>query len=179
MNETVGQTAEEDISASDPAGLFGPEERFGADYYKLLMEQYKLYVDSSTKLSERRATAQTFFLTANTLLATASGLAAGRYIAPAAAAAADGTWQWLVPLAGLLLALSWFVLIGAYRTLNSAKFKVIHELERQLPARLFEREWHFTQEKKGGLTLTRVERVIPLIFALFFAALMGQAFLPI
>jgi hypothetical protein len=167
--------AQQDISTPDPAGLFGAAEPFGADYYKLLMEQYKLYVDSSTKVSERRATAQTFFLTANTLLASVYGLAAGRGVAPAAAQA-GAAWQWLVPLAGLLLALSWFVLIGGYAALNGSKFKVIHELEQRLPARLFDREWHVLREKKGRLTLTQVERVIPLIFALFFAALMVGAY---
>jgi hypothetical protein len=39
------------------------------------------------------------------------------------------------------------------------------------PARLFDREWHFLRQKKGRLTLTQMERVIPLIFASFLAAL--------
>jgi hypothetical protein len=175
MNETVGETAKEDISAPDSAGLFGPDEPFGTDYHKLLLEQYRLYVDTSTKVSERRAAVQTFFLTANTLLATVYGVAAGKGSAPAIPQV-DTAWQWLVPLAGLLLALSWFVLIGAYSALNSAKFKVIHELERRLPARMFDREWQIVQAKeKGRHTLTQVERLIPLIFAFFFAALMLRA----
>jgi len=175
MNETVGQTAKEDISAPDSGDLFGPEEPFAADYYKLLLEQYKLYVDSSTKVSERRAAVQTFFLTANTLLATVYGLAAGKGSAPAIQQV-DTAWQWLVPLAGLLLALSWFVLIGAYSALNSAKFKVICQLEQRLPVRMFDREWQIVLAKeRGRYTLTQVERVIPLIFASFFAALMLRA----
>jgi hypothetical protein len=165
-----------DASDSDRPSLFNPEAPYGADYYKLLLEQYKLYVDSSTKVSERRATAQTFFLTANTLLATAYGLAAGKGSAPAIQQV-DAAWQWLVPLAGLLLALGWFVLIGAYGALNSAKFKVIHELEQRLPASMFDREWQIVQakEKRRRYTLTQVERLIPLIFAAFFAALMLRA----
>lgn len=165
---------ETDAPNSDPPALLNAEERFGADYYKLLMEQYKLYVDSSTKVSERRATAQTFFLTANTLLATAYGLVASKGT-PAAVPRPDMAWPWLVPLAGLMLALSWFVLIGAYGALNSGKFKVIHELEQHLPAAMFDREWQILLQKKGRYTLTQVERIIPLIFAFFFAALIVRA----
>jgi hypothetical protein len=70
--------AADDTPPFDPSSWFAPDGRFGADQAKLLMEQYKIYVDTSTKVSERRATAQTFLLTANTLLVTVYGLAADK-----------------------------------------------------------------------------------------------------
>ena len=53
----------------DRLGLFQikPED-YGPKYSEQLMEQYKLYVETADRVSERRSTANTFFLTANTLL---------------------------------------------------------------------------------------------------------------
>ena len=163
--------------ASDHSSAFAPPDAFGSDYYKLLLEQYKMYVDTSTKVSERRATAQTFFLSANSLLATAYGLAAGRGAASGAAGAGSTSWQGLVPIVGLMLALSWYALIRAYGTLNNGKFQVIGEIEKRLPVAMFDLEWTLLQRGRGWahMPLTYIERFIPLIFALFFLLLTLKA----
>jgi hypothetical protein len=153
---------------------FASKEEFGGEYYKLLLEQYRLYVDSSTKVSERRAAAQTFFLTANTLISTVYGLAVRD---DGGAGTVPDAGQWLLPTVGLMLALIWFMLIRAYGSLNSGKFKVISELEKRLPMRMFDLEWHLLQRGREAkhLRLTAIERFIPLIFAAFFAAMLVRA----
>lgn len=151
---------------------FAPEDRFGSEYSKLLLEQYKLYVDSSSKVSDRRGATQTFFLSANTLLATVYGLAVGKE------SAIGSLGSWLIPLAGVLLALSWLLLIQSYSSLNSAKFRVIEKLEQRLPVQLFTLEWQVIKNSASGrryVPLNRIERLIPLTFALFFAGLIIRA----
>jgi len=141
----------------------------------MLFEQYKLYVESSHKVSDRRATSNTFLLTANTGLVTVYGLIAGR---EGSLATAAGAWAWLIPLAGFLLCLAWFTLIRAYRALNTAKFAVIHALERRLPARLFDFEWDQLERGKSWLytPLTHVEQYVPMVFAAIYVTLFIAAF---
>ena len=165
------------MAAGGSSGLdwdsgFAPEDRFGSEYSKLLLEQYKLYVDSSSKVSDRRGTTQTFFLSANTLLATVYGLAVG------GGSASASTGSWLIPLAGVMLSLSWILLIQSYSSLNSAKFRVIEQVEKRLPAQLFTLEWQVIKHSASGrryVPLNRIERLIPLTFALFFAGLIAHA----
>ena len=42
---------------------------------------------------------------------------------------------------GVLLAVSWFIVIRSYKQLNSEKFRVLHELEQHLAFQFFIREW--------------------------------------
>jgi len=97
------------------------EETYGESFKNHLFEQYKLYVESAEKISERRVSANNYLLTVNSLLITLYGLlAANPY---------KGSWAVLVPIAGLLVSITWCRIITSYRDLNTVKFKVIHELE--------------------------------------------------
>jgi hypothetical protein len=62
----------------DPKQWFNSPDAFGADYPKLLIEQYKLYVDTTNKTSDRRGTAHTLLLTVNTSLIAVYGLVIGK-----------------------------------------------------------------------------------------------------
>ena len=102
------------------------KESYGESFKADLFEQYKLYVESAEKISERRVSANNYLLTVNAFLVTLYGLlAASRY---------EGYWTLLVPVAGSLVSLTWHRIITSYRDLNSVKFKVIHDLEQQMPA---------------------------------------------
>ena len=157
------------MSANDELWFNAPGD-FSGERSKILLEQYKLYVESSAKVSDRRGAANTFLLTANTALVTVYGLVAGRDIALGAVA---GPWRWLIPLAGLTLCLAWFAGLRAYRTLNKAKFAVIHEFERHLPARPFDLEWRHLSRGKFWLytPLTHVEQLVPAVFAAIYVGL--------
>ena len=59
----------------------------------------------------------------------------------------------------------------SYRQVAQAKYKVIHRLERRLPAALFETEWEILgrgKDAKRYYPLSRVEKNVPLIFILLY-----------
>jgi len=140
-------------------------ETYGESFKADLLEQYKLYVESAEKVSERRVSANNYLLTVNAFLVTLYGvLAASPY---------RSVWVILVPIAGVLVSLTWFQIIVSYRNLNSVKFKVIHEIEQYLPAALFEYEWQKAEEGRGKAyrPLTHLEQWVPLVFIALYASL--------
>jgi hypothetical protein len=127
------------------------------------LELYKLAVEMADRVSARRATANAFFLTVNTAL-----------LAFVSSGSLD--MLWLVALAGMALSGTWWVLLKSYRNLNAAKFSVITEMENNLDAKIFGDEWKRLKENRAQGRLARyaefgaVERLVPLIFAVLYAA---------
>jgi hypothetical protein len=141
------------------------KESYGDSFRADLFAQYKLYVESAEKVSERRLSANNYLLTVNAFLLTSYGiLATNPY---------KGYWTILVPVAGVLVSLTWHRIVISYRNLNSVKFEVIHELEQQLPAALYEYEWKKAQEGRGGTyhPLTHLEQWVPVVFMTLYALL--------
>ena len=123
----------------------------------MLFEQYKAYVDSACKVTEWRNTANNFLLAINAFLVTLYG-AFSVYTK-------NGAWDVSVPIAGILVCVTWLALIRSYKTLNSAKFKVIHEIEQNLPEAPYTKEWEKMGKGEGDyLPLTHIEQIIPGIF---------------
>ena len=143
-----------------------PRDEYGDAYQSHLLDQYRLYVETADRVSQRRTSANNHLLTVNVFLVTLYGLAAspGDNLA----------WKLVVPAAGILTCWVWSVLIRHYRNLNTAKFAVIHELEERLPAALFDREWQIAKSKEqGGVykPLTHIEQWVPWIFAVLYVVL--------
>ncbi|WP_455710673.1 RipA family octameric membrane protein [Streptomyces althioticus] len=148
----------------------------GANY---TLEIYKLAVEMADRTSARRATANSYFLTADTALLSVAGLV-GAY-------GPDGDW-WAdatIAIAGLALSLSWWMLLGSYRKLSSAKFKVINEIEHSLPVRPFSEEWRVLEGGESAepgrgrryMRLGIVERVVPSVYgAIFITLFIGNRF---
>lgn len=137
----------------------------------LLLEQYKIYVESANLTSSLRSQANTYFLTINTILVSF-------LVGILEFSSQTNIYYWIVfaCLAGVLLCISWFFLIRSYRTLNSGRFAVIHELEKALPARIYDREWEIivtkTNPKKSKyIRQTYIEQIIPLAFGILYIAL--------
>ena len=135
------------------------------------LELYKLAVEMADRVSARRATANAFFLTVNTaLLAFVSSRSLNAL--------------WLVALAGIALSATWWVLLKSYRDLNAAKFQVITEMENNLDAKIFDDEWKRLKENRPEGWQGRyaefgaVERFVPLIVAVLYAAVFISAMLP-
>ncbi len=152
------------------------EEQYGHDYRAHLLEQYRLYVEMADKMSERRQSANSFFLSVNTVIV---GLVS--YFTLNDACRRLVALLSPINIAGLVICYTWYRLMRSYRDLNTAKFKVIHELEQELPASPYDCEW----EKVGRgtnrslyLPITRVEMSVPWVFfglhacvlALFFVS---------
>jgi len=129
----------------------------------IMFEQYKLYVDMSDKISSRRLTANTFFVTLNSAI-----LAFQSFIA----------LSLIIALAGVVLGYMWYKLICSYSKLNEAKFKVIHEIENKLPYKLFDAEWEALERGKNSkvyLSFTSIEKYIPIVFIMLHLIILLQS----
>lgn len=138
---------------------------YGDSFKADLFEQYKLYVASAEKISERRESANNYLLTVNAFLVTLYSLVATSQY--------KSYWMILVPVAGALVSLTWHRIITSYRDLNTVKFKVIHELEQHMPAALYGYEWKKAEEGKGKAyhPLSHLERWVPIIFIILYVLL--------
>lgn len=142
------------------------QEEYGDRYQDHVLEQYKLFVTTSQQISERRQQANNFLLTLSSSLVTL-------FVAFVSTFGSDRR-NALVPVAGLFVCFVWHSLVKSYKSLNTAKFAVIHELEEQLPIALFRHEWYVcgrSKDKDKYIPLTRLERWIPWMFGILFAAL--------
>jgi hypothetical protein len=149
------------------------EEEYGYEYRDHCLAMYQGYVESADKISDRRHSANSFFLTVNTALLGITG-----YLQ-----AAGAELLWLVALAGIVLGYTWLRLIKSYRSLNTAKFKVIHDIEQQLPFALYDAEWEHLergQDAKVHTPFSKVEATVPLVFMVLhgfaFVAIVGAYF---
>lgn len=157
-------------SELDPEELLGAPsaEAYGGSFQDHLLAQYTMYVEMADRITARRQTTNTFFLTVNTLLVAFLGVLASDPIAPPL------PWAVSVAIAGVTLSYSWYRIIQSYRDLNRAKFEVIHALERMLPVRLFGAEWDAVGRGRRShlyLPLTHVELRVPWVFASLYVAL--------
>ena len=136
-------------------------ESFGAD----LLEQYKLYVQSAENVSARRVASSRYLLTLNIGLAALYGLQSANF--------AQSYWMLLVPLAGIVVSMLWYLIIKSHADLNGIKFDIIHEIERHLPARIYKFEWQLAEDGKGKSyrAVTKIERWIPILFAVLHVVL--------
>lgn len=140
-------------------------EGYGDSFRSDLFQQYKMYVESAERISERRVAANNYLLTVNASLVTLYGLVAAKLGA--------GYWVVLVPVAGILVSITWHRIITSYRGLNTVKFEVIHELERDMPAAPYDYEWQKAGKGQGKAyhPLSHLERWIPIIFVILYAVL--------
>ena len=144
-----------------------------SQYEDHLLEQYKLYVEMADRISARRQSANSFFLSVNTAL-----VAIVSYVT-ASGAQVSGL-SWVVPAAGVALSYMWYRLVRSYKDLNTGKFKVVHEMEKRLPINPYDAEWEALGEGKDKsryLPFTHIERAVPWVFlALHGAALISTLF---
>jgi hypothetical protein len=143
---------------------------------KLLFEQYKLYVEMMDKVSERRHTANSFFLTVSTALV--AGLAGFLASSTIVSASSKSTLALIAGAAGILFCYVWRRLIYSYDQLNTGKFVIIHMLESRLPAKAYDAEWKALGEGKNEALytpFTRVERWIPVVFMAFYGAIVAAS----
>src|SRR5882724_11013931 len=98
-----------------------PEYPQKEKYQAHLLEQYKLYVEMADRVSQRRLTTNSYFLSINSALLAFVGYIMSKPLNDVSA------YLWLVGGAGIVLSLLWFNIITSYRDLNTAKFKILHE----------------------------------------------------
>lgn len=129
------------------------------------LAQYEIMVNSSLEVSGWRNSTNQFYLAVNTAL-----LALAGYFQSTVAYI-----SLLFCLAGITISIVWFQNIESYKKLNSAKFKVIQEMERKLPYAMFAQEEAYYKEAKRK-DFTSFEKWVPLLFgALYFIFLVIAA----
>ena len=131
---------------------------YGENYDTHYLEIYKLYVQMADNISDRRQSANSFFLAVNTAIIGIVAYVGGT----------SGDLNWAVSLAGLILCYAWYRLVRSYKDLNSGKFKVVHEIERELPLSPYDAEWEVLGRGKDSslyLPFTRIELWVPRVFA--------------
>lgn len=114
------------------------------------------------RVSERRVTVNNLFITLNSIILSLS------VIIPKKS-------ELSIAIVGVIISLIWITNINSYKNLNSAKFEVINELEKQLPTQPFNYEWFLVgkgQDKKRYKKLTQIEKSIPIIFIIIYLVIL-------
>ena len=145
-------------------------DKYGSNYHQHLLEQYRLYVEMTDRISHRRQNANGFGLSINTALFGIVGLVVSR-CTPGQVL----TLITAISVAGILMCYAWYRLICSYRDLNTAKFAVIHAIESRLPIAPYAAEWLAAGEGKNPKLykpFSHIEIWIPRIFMLAYLAAM-------
>jgi hypothetical protein len=148
--------------------LFRDTKEYGDKYVEHLLEQYKLYIASAEKISDRRQTTNSFFLGLNTAVLGMLGWINSR-------PGTGGSFVFLAAsVAAIVICIFWFEMMRSYRNLNTAKFQVIHAIERRLPLSMYDVEWDIVQRgvvRKKYWPFSHIEMKVPGVFILIYAAI--------
>ncbi|HXG13567.1 MAG TPA: hypothetical protein VNK25_00345 [Candidatus Nitrosotenuis sp.] len=150
--------------------LFNSTKELGEKDEERLFEQYKVYLEMIDSLNERRATANSFFLSISTGLLTALGVLFNL----GTTLTTNSGWVIVGSISGILFSYTWLRTVKSYRQLSSGKWKIVTEIEKRLPLSLHGTEWKILGEGKNKSLykpLTDVEKVVPLIFLGIFVVL--------
>ncbi len=109
------------------------------------------------RVSQRRQSANSFYLTVNTAI-----IGATAYVAREA----EEANTWAISLAGIAICILWIRAVLSYKSLNSAKFAVITKLEQQLPVSAYSDEWQFLTGVDGSrhTPFHKIEVLVPFVF---------------
>lgn len=122
-----------------------------------VMDQYKLYVEMADRISQRRNNTNTFFISINAAL-----FATSKFFGDP-----DSIQMFFVCVLGMVISIAWFFILSSYRQLNSKKYDVILEIEKQLPIMGYTYEWELMKKDRGldrYIPLSLIESVVPLVF---------------
>lgn len=142
-------------------------ETYKGDFESHLLEQYKLYVQSADNVSARRLASTRFCLTLNTALVAIYGF----HNEPQFALFGRDFWPIVIPTIGIFAAVVWYQIIKSHSDLNTVKFKIVHDIEKLLPAALYDYEWELLEKGKGKTysPVSKIEQWIPKVFLIIHA----------
>jgi hypothetical protein len=134
-------------------------------FQHLLMEQYKLYVEMTDRISSRRNWTNIFFLTLHAIIVGVMGLSLSRspYV--------PQIGLLLMPLMGLLvLCYAWWRLTQWYRHMLTVRHNIIGQLEQRLPSSpSLAADRNDITSKEGYFNpLNRMEKTLPFVFAILY-----------
>ena len=130
-----------------------------------VLDIYKLLVEMADRVSHRRQAANSFYLTVNTAIIGSTAYLAKFELNQLA--------TWAISVAGILICALWIMSVLSYKSLNSAKFKVITKLEERLPVTPYKDEWAILDANDDGKRhrpFHKTEVLVPGIFVFVHAA---------
>ena len=139
-------------------------------WHSHLLDQYKLYVEMADRISQRRTTANTYFLSVNSAI-----LAFVGYLTTNA----SPEYMWLLAIAGVMLTLFWYNVVISYRNLNSAKWQVVQEIEKRLPISPYDAEWDAVERGENPKLyrpISHIESWVPWVFLLLHGIVLLHTF---
>ena len=150
------------------------QEEYGEKYQEHLLDQYKLYVEMADRISLRRDQSNRFYSALLTGLLAVLAVVVDRDILSEVQAVVFLA----VALVGIAVCIVWLINIRSYEQLNSGKFKVVQEMEAQLPFPNYLREWEILRpgkEPKRYLPITLIEQFVPAVLTIPYLLLMGYS----
>lgn len=135
------------------------------DDKQIYFEQYKLYIEGIEKISDRRDSANKYFITINSSIFVLAGLVI-QYTH-------ENKRLFLIGLCvlGLFISIIFWCLINSYKQLNTGKFAMVHKIEQKLPLKLYKDEWKILGEgknKKKYYPFSHIERLIPSLLGICY-----------
>jgi hypothetical protein len=149
------------LAGESATALVGvPAASYGESWQAHALDLYGRYLTTAENTRSLRAQANTFLLSANSLLLSLSGALLS--------VSDDPAWLVVMPVAGVLLTVTWIALLTQYRRLNRVKLAVLTEIEQLLPIRPFNRE---DSVFVRYIPLSKVEQAVAALFAAVYVAL--------
>ncbi len=137
----------------------------------VLLEQYKIFLQTSEDLVSRRQNVNSFYISINSaLIAVFSALFALDF-----SLLNKILMGILFAVIGIILSVSWIRILVAYGNLNASKMKIISKIEKRLPASLYDAEWAALSDKlnkKKYISFTENEKRIPKVFILVYSVIL-------
>jgi hypothetical protein len=150
-----------------PSGVvYGENARWQSD----LVDQYKLYVEMADRISQRRTTANSYFLSVNSAILAFVGYLTNKE---------SIEYLWVLAIAGITPSLLWFSIIRSHKNLNTAKWLVVHEIEKRLPISPYDAEWDYVQRGENPQLyrpISHIESWVPWIFAVLHVIVLVRSF---
>ena len=137
------------------------------DDRQLLIEQYKIMVGSTEKVTEQRLKVHNLFFTV------VSSILSVAFILTKSYSFTVLSINVALLLTGLafLASFFWEKLIDSYGKLNRGKFLVIDHIEKELRSNMFENEWHILKNEIKYEPNSETEKTIIIRFRLFIIVL--------
>jgi hypothetical protein len=110
----------------------------------------------ANEISKRRHQTNTFYISLSSSLITLFSLITVKILP------INSKLILIIPFLGIIICLIWFTHLKSYKKLNWAKFKIINDIEKDLPYQGFTEEWDLLN-KANYKRLTDIERYVPLI----------------
>ena len=169
----LNKNGNDGIAISRLKSLYELKEEFDSCFAsdsKDVFELYKLMIESSESLIQRRQKTNAFFITVIVSLLAIAGL----LVKTGALNTGSIGILYGFSVVGLLLCNFWRNLIDNYGKLNKAKFDVILRLEQELTAQIYSAEWISLGKglrSKKYKSFTSTEKNVPLYFGLLIVVL--------